>query len=888
MRIYGIRTILLLMGMALAFHGRSEHLVGGEISYECLGNNEYLITLKIYRDCNSTGAAFDPNADMTIFQGNTMFQNTSWFGFDSFDIPIVATGPCFIDPPNLCLEMGVYERVISLPPSSTGYTIVHQRCCRGPAILNLNVPAAQGNTYFIEVPPNDTPCNSSAEFDDLPPATICVNEPLSFDHSATEIDGDELVYELCTPFNGGTVDNPAPIPASAPPYVPISWAAGFSAVDPIISDTPFTIDPNTGLLEGTPTQQGQYVVGICVSEYRNGELLSTTRRDFQINVVMCTPTLQAIPGIIPEDDGGCTGLSFQFTNNSFNADTFHWDFGVDGDPSAVSEEFEPQYTYPDTGSYSVMLVANPGEVCADTSFLEVAAYIPVSVQIDSAGFECNNGQFWSFAASGEFNPETANIQWDFGDDAEASSTSDLTPNGVFYNSAGNKTVSISVEVAGCSDQASTDITVPEQPQAGIAPQTVFCQGLSFNFANESENAGQYEWYFGDENAINAQSEAVNPIYEFLEPGSYEVMLVATAPGACADTAFQNFEAYSLLSPTFESPPATCYDGHSISFEAEGAFHESAEFSWDFGPNANPSTSNEANPSGIVFDTLGTHQVELIVSQDICEESHIGYVQLHPTPVADFSAAVREGCDPLQVAFTNESVSGTELEYKWDFGDGSTSQSAFPIHTYESPGTYTVQLEIATNNGCVGQSVKTRTDYITVYETPRAGFSFSPESLDILNPEVDIEDESNASEFCEYILEDGTVINDCDFSWDFDEPGEHEVIQVVTSEDGCQHSVTHHIEVLGHLFYAPNAFSPNEDGINDIFKPVVVGESAFEMQIINRSGEVIFTTDDPEEGWNGAGIDGDYYVKPEVFVYKVRLTDMQGLNYDYQGHVTVVR
>lgn len=888
MNTYSIRTILLLVGLALAFHSRAEHLVGGEISYECLGNNEYLVTLKIYRDCNSTGAAFDPNANMTIFEGNTMFQNTSWFGFDSFDIPIIASGPCFVNPPNLCLEMGVYERVITLPPSSTGYTIVHQRCCRGPAILNLNDPALQGNTYFIEVPPNDTPCNSSAEFDELPPATICVNEPLVFDHSATELDGDELVYELCTPFNGGTEFDPAPIPASPPPYIPISWGPGFSPVDPITADSPFTIDPNSGLLEGTPTQQGQYVVGICVSEYRDGVLLSTTRRDFQINVILCSPALAAVPGLIPGDDGGCTGLDFQFTNQSFNADTFFWDFGVDGNEEAVSNEFEPEYSYPDTGSYTVTLVANPGEVCADTSYLEISAYNPVTIQIDSAGFECNDGQFWSFAASGDFNPATANIQWDFGDDAEAISTSDLTPNDVFYNSAGTKTVEVSVDVAGCTDEANTNITVPEIPQAAIAPQTEFCQGLSFNFGNESQNAGQYEWFFGDASTQEAQSESVNPIHDFPEPGAYEVMLIASAPGACADTATQVFEAFSLLNPTFESPPATCFDGHSMNFEATGDFHSLAEFSWDFGPNATPSSSNSPSPTGVVFDTLGTHQVVLTMTQDICEESYTGYVQLHPTPVADFSAAVREGCDPLQVAFMNESVSGTELAAFWDFGDGHTSHSTFPIHTYDTPGTYTVQLEVATNNGCVGESVKTRTEYITVYETPRAGFSFSPESADILSPEVDIDDESALADFCEYTLEDGTVINDCDFSWEFAEPGEHEVIQVVTSEDGCQNSVTHTIEVLGHLFYAPNAFSPNEDGINDIFKPVVFGESAYKMKIINRSGEVVFTSDDADVGWNGSGIRDAHYVKPEVFIYKVRLTDMQGLNYDYEGHITVVR
>ena len=228
-KIKNARIAFTIFLVSLSLISKAEHLVGGEISYTCLGNNEYLVTLKIYRDCLSSGAAFDFNANMTIYQGNTLFMNTSWDGFETVDIPIIASGPCYVNPPNLCLEMGIYERVMMLPPSPLGYTIVHQRCCRGPSILNLNIPETQGNTYFIDIPPNDVPCNSSAVFDDLPPATICANEPLVFDHSATEPDGDELVYELCTPFNGGTTLDPAPIPAFPPPYVPVSWATDFSA-----------------------------------------------------------------------------------------------------------------------------------------------------------------------------------------------------------------------------------------------------------------------------------------------------------------------------------------------------------------------------------------------------------------------------------------------------------------------------------------------------------------------------------------------------------------------------------------------------------------------------------------------------------------------------------
>lgn len=878
---------LVVLSVIFSFRAEAEHLVGGEISYECMGDNQYLIRLKIYRDCNSSGAEFDPNANMTIYNGNVLFQNTSWNGFDDFDIPIVASGPCYVNPPDLCLEMGVYERVMTLPPSPTGYTIVHQRCCRGASILNLSNPDTQGNTYFITIPPNDTECNSSAEFSDLPPATICVNEPLSFDHSATETDGDELVYELCTPFHGGSQFAPAPNPATPPPYVSVSWAPGFSPTDPIISDTPFTIDSNTGLLEGTPTQQGQYVVGICVSEYRDGELLSTTRRDFQIYVIPCSTAITSVPGIASGDDGGCNGLDLQFTNNSFNADDFLWDFGVASDPTAVSTEFEPEYTYNDTGVYEVLLIANPGEICADSSYVQVSAFPPVEVSIDSSGFVCENGQYWSFESSGTFDPGVSEINWDFGEGATPANGNSMTPSGVQYDSPGQKTVTLQVDQFGCTDETSVNISVAEPVIADIEPQTAFCEGLTLSLNSASENAEQFAWYFNDTELTEIANSA-NLAYTFSEPGEYEVMHVATAMNACPDTAYQTFEAYPLLDPFFEIPAVECFEGNSFNFEAAGEFDTDADFSWDFGTHASPSSSVTQNPPPVSYDSTGAFPVTLTVSQGICEDSHTATVQVHPYPMAEFSATVSEGCAPFKVSFNDESIAGSPMVYNWDFGDGSSSNGANPVHEYTEPGVYSVSLRVATFSGCVGESERLRTDYITVLESPHAEFSFSPQELDIFNPEVEFLDQSEGGISCYYITEDSTILEGCDIEYFFEEAGEHTVTQVVTNEEGCQHSATGTIEVLGHLFHAPNAFSPDGDGINDLFKPIVLGASKYHLRVINRTGEVMFETTHIDEGWNGGGPNNTHYLQSNTFIYIARVTDMRGFNYDYQGHITIVR
>lgn len=883
-----LKISLLLLGMLSMLPVCANHLVGGEITYTCVGDNQYLVTLKIYRDCFSTGAAFDPNPTMTIFQGGSQYQNLSWQGFTVSTIPIVGTGPCFVDPPNLCVEVGTYERVITLPPSPLGYTIVHQRCCRGGGIINLDNPDTQGNTYFIDIPPNDADCNNSPEFNDLPPVAICLNEPLSFDHSASEADGDELEYALCQIYHGGTQFNPAPNPSTPPPYIPVSWGAPFGPQDPIVSDAPFTIDPVTGLLQGTPTQLGKYVIGICVSEYRNGELLCTVRRDFQLNVVPCNPVLAAAIGLGPESQETCNGLDFQFVNDSFNADEFLWDFGDENGPNSVTTEINPEYSYTDTGTYTVTLIANPGEICADTAYLEVGAYPPVSIEIDESGFVCQDGQEWFFETSGMFNPEITEFTWSFGNGSDPETANVPNPSGISYNSPGAKQISVVADQFGCTDEANLVINVPLPVTAAIAPQTELCQGLIVSFVNESSNATNYEWFFNDPDFSNEAINAANPVHAFSSAGTYEVMLVASSNNACPDTAYQTFIVGDLLDVFFEPPASTCFDGHSFSFAAEGVFPANAQIEWNFGENANPPSFIGTAINNVTYSEPGYYPVTLTVIDGECVDTHMAYVGVFQQPKANFVAGITEGCAPFEVGFINQSEAGTAMAYQWDFGDGFMSNQANPVHIFEEPGIFTVSLSIFANSGCIGQDTQVRTEYIVVHEPPRPGFAFSPHELDIFAPEVDIIDQSEGAISCVYTFPDSTLVEGCDPSWFFEEAGLHSVIQVVTDENGCQASVTQSIRVNGHLFYAPNAFSPNGDGVNDIFKPVMRGVKNYQLQIINRLGEVIFTTTDQNIGWNGGGPRDTHYAAPSVFVYKARITDERGFNHDYHGHVTLVR
>src|SRR5688572_16115520 len=197
----------LFSAMLLTFaQARATHIVGGEIYYDCLGNNDYRITLKVYRDCINGQAPYDNPAYVGIFNINGVLLDSAKLPFPGSNfVPPTINTPCYTPPTSVCVEEAIYQGIINLPPIAGGYVLAYQRCCRNNTILNLNNPGQVGSTYTINIPPTSLAiCNSSARYNNFPPIYLCEGAPLVFDHSATDPDGDSLVYELCDPYDGAS------------------------------------------------------------------------------------------------------------------------------------------------------------------------------------------------------------------------------------------------------------------------------------------------------------------------------------------------------------------------------------------------------------------------------------------------------------------------------------------------------------------------------------------------------------------------------------------------------------------------------------------------------------------------------------------------------------
>lgn len=342
------------------------HIIGGEINYVCLGDEQFEVELTVYRDCffGADNAFFDDPASIGIFDSNGVLLDELQLPFLNNDtLTPILSDSCLFVPETVCVHTASYRGEVNLPFSAGGYTIVYQRCCRNETITNIVDPLNTGATFTATISGTSLQeCNSGPKFREFPPLFICVNEPINWDHSAVDAEGDSLVYSLCTPFAGGDIINNQPQPPNPPPYETISWLPPFG-LDNILGGTDvLSINPSTGLITGTPPNQGQFVVGVCIEEYRNGELISTSRRDFQYNVGECG----IVAASIGNDTIQCENQDLTFINTSSNANDFEWFFGDSTNPGLNSILENPTYMFPDTGVFTITLIAEPNGECADT------------------------------------------------------------------------------------------------------------------------------------------------------------------------------------------------------------------------------------------------------------------------------------------------------------------------------------------------------------------------------------------------------------------------------------------------------------------------------------------------------------------------------------------
>ena len=296
-----------LILFAFASNSFASHVMGADITYTCLGGNQYQVTLTLYRDCFGTTVGTTPQTvDIASSCGNVA-ASLDWVS--TTDVSQVCSSSS-----TTCnggtlpgTEQYVFTGIVTLPPCND-WVMSWSLCCRNAGITSLTTPDSW--SVYVETTLNNVlaPCNNSPQFLSIPTPYLCSNQLTIYNHGAADADGDSLYYQFTTPLNASSD--------------PIGFAAGYSQANPIITSAGMNLNPETGEMCFTPTQAQICVVAVIIYEYRNNVLIGTYIREMQVVVVNGCTNSAPYAGGVPNcgNTGGITkAISFNENPVTFKA-----------------------------------------------------------------------------------------------------------------------------------------------------------------------------------------------------------------------------------------------------------------------------------------------------------------------------------------------------------------------------------------------------------------------------------------------------------------------------------------------------------------------------------------------------------------------------------------
>jgi gliding motility-associated-like protein len=622
--------LLIIGAILLQFRLSATHIVGGELTYECLGNDQYRITLNVYRDCFNGVPPFDDPANIGIF--DTSFNlidslQIVWQGFDD-TLDIYLNNPCLVRPPNICVHRSFYTGIVTLPPIPGGYQVAYQRCCRNELIRNIPNPEDVGITIIAEIG-NEAlaQCNQGAFFNNWPPLAICVNEPIDFDHSATDPDNDSLAYRLCTPLSGATDFAPMPTPTDFTPFVEVSWQNPYGLND-LLGGIPVQINSQTGFITGIPNTIGNFVVGVCVDEYRNGTIISTTRRDFQYNVADCGQAEAAFFTQTLLCDRNTPTIVNTSDLNDLSEVVWYFDWP---NLTPTSTDINPVYDYPDTGRYQIALILNPNNSCRDTLVSDIwvtESTAMAAINVSYNGCDPADGIVVQLTdQSTDPQHGIASRQWRLTGPSTVLNATSSTAN-FTLNQAGTYTIRlISIGGNGCRDTVIQTVIIPSAPTVQLDDHLTICQGETVSLFENAPNDYTYQW---SDNLDAAQVQLPNPEVSPNDSISYQVTITDPANG-CTFTSSVKVSVVDDGDLLATAIPDRIFQGQSS--QLNSSFTGGGTFDWS--PAESLSASNLPNPIATPTETttytvsvltnsgcIVSRTVTVVVIIPVCEEPYV--------------------------------------------------------------------------------------------------------------------------------------------------------------------------------------------------------------------------------------------------------------------------
>jgi gliding motility-associated-like protein len=831
-----------------------------------------------------------------------------------------------------CILKAAYRGWIDLPVINESYYIVYQQCCRSFDVDNIrqvcgistisDTEDVVGATYFAEITPAaQRACNVSARYRDQPPFLLCLNEPFDIAYEGIDVDGDSLSFEFYAPFvaeeykfilRDSTIIFISPqdtflnspfyysLTDLPPPYGTVDFLSPlYNAEHPLGFASELRLDPKTGRLSGTPRLWGEFLIGILIKEYRDGELINTQRREFYINTVPCLP---AVVSYIDNADStylqeeffmsACNGdTTVFFDNQSFNRlsiDETSWEFYLEDDTLRLSD-WDVEIDFPGAGFYEGLLAAQSDEGCSDTVRLFVRIEDPITPNFEIASDSCS-AQPLRFIDRTSPNPfPMEQWKWDFGD-GDSSSVQHPTH---AYATIGEYEARLRVGTQYCDTVFAKPISYYPAPTIGsISPDTaIFCGPSDASFIYQSQPSGdayQTRWIFSPTDTVFAKDAQ----YFYDSVGVFDIRLQIISPNGCQTDSL--LEGIVTILPPLEANFLVEYDScalDSIRFfdQSQAAGQSPTSWLWNFGDGA---ASSLATPQHW-YEQAGEKQILLTVQLGQCEAETQRTISYYPVPDSvriSPSSGIYCGTQDLSFQLANVFRLTNEYEVDWDFGDGNIGNGEQVEHVYQTAGSYSIELALTAPNGC--QVMGRFENWVQINGVPFADFDYTPDDPNSANSEVQFINLSTDATIYEWNFDQQEQSIIFEPLYVFPDTGFQEVTLTVTHESGCQDSLTRVIDIAPIVqTYIASAFSPNNDGVNDVFQlqGALGGIQNYQLRIWDRWGNLLFESTDPNQVWTGESSDSTQNeVASGTYMYTIGYQDARGNPFEHIGSVVVIR
>ena len=667
-----ILATLLTSGNIFATHAQS-----ADITYQCLGNNQYQIQVSFYRDCAGVAA---PNTVSVNFSSVSCNQN-----FNATLNRIPGTG---IDVTQVCntintqcnggnypgVQEYIYRAIVTLPAQCVDWVFSFSLCCRNNAINTINTPGNENIYVSAQLNNLNFPCNNSPSFSNPPVSYPCIGQTTCFNHGVIEADGDSLYYSLQAPATSPTTN--------------VTYIGGYSSTQPLTSSPLITFNSSTGDICMSPTMLEVTVLAVRVEEWRNGVFVGSVVRDIQLRTVLCNnnvPTVSGINGSGQFSTTACVGSTLTFTVpaqdiNIGQTVTLTWNNAISGATFTSNNLQIPTAIFswtPTLANVSSIPYCFTVSVRDDNCPLNGAQVYSFCITVNALNIAATSTTANCGASNGSATVSVLNGTAPYTYQWSPSGGNNATANGLL---AGNYTVLVT-DAAGCS--ASQTVTIGSGAAPGnviISSTNVSCFGANNGTALANANGGQQPYTYLWSNGANT------PTIQNLAIGTYQVT-VTTANGCISTSSVTITQPSTPLSITSTGTTVSCFGGNNGTANVTATGGTSPyTYNWNTTPTQFTATANNL--------TANNYMVTVTDNNGCVTTDEVTISQ--PTPLAiGLVNQLNVTCNGNANGLLSVNVTGGTTPYQYNWNGGTLANSASISNL--NAGNY--NLVVTDANGC---------------------------------------------------------------------------------------------------------------------------------------------------------------------------------------------